>query len=656
MRSALLVSLLVSAAVPGLGFDPACPCVQLGGATNTSARCAPWDRGRGPHCPVGQAGAAFCDASWCYVDAERCRGSTHVFAASTVDADAFYSYSTCNESGRAWWDYQAIQAVEGRVLRVAIPSMDYPMHFKRDPATGEVATGVGPLYRDDSVPFEGSMIQYLDAVLQHSNLAGFNYTWASVGSRHAHPDSKWTAAVYDVALGLTDMGGSDFWLTTQRARMSAFSAPFDVDHIYLWVPRPVVDDSFGAQIGKMFRPFHWTLWLTIGGVIVGMSLFELWLFREDWRDDGFDEWAEAKDNAERARFLSMELLIRLGYTTMTALAGFQEMPYRPAQFIAWIGWAAFCLMFLSAYTANLAAWLSQENVGFHHRSMRSAVDARVRICVAAAMEQEVRYRHPQANLAAFPFSGDFATEYAANGCEAVLWSMPVVQRVPQTAAAMCALNLVAVEAVISMNTALPAAGDVAPALSYFVKHHYAATGHTFYGTFEAEYHQDGCDGRRWTDASGSQASVDGLVQLTPANFAAPLMLMAICCGLSFVKSVWDERRTAAELSATAVSAVAGAVRKQSAVIKVVKPGSAARAELDARKPREEPEVLDGTVPHSPAEAIGTDCDQQRDSPERNTNRAGKRNNQRMNEAMMLRQLLADVEDIKLSLRTDRTRI
>ena len=44
---------------------------------------------------------------------------------------------------------------------------------------------------------------------------------------------------------------------------------------------------------------------------------------------------------------------------MTALAGFQEMPCRPAQFIAWIGWAAFLLLVLSAYTANLAVYLAE---------------------------------------------------------------------------------------------------------------------------------------------------------------------------------------------------------------------------------------------------------------------------------------------------------
>lgn len=92
--------------------------------------------------------------------------------------------------------------------------------------------------------------------------------------------------------------------------------------------------------------------------------------------DGFDEWAEATNGYERATFLALEYAYRLGFTTMTALAGFQEMPYRPAQFIAWIGWAAFLLLVLSAYTANLAAHLGQVGVWGGGRTARKTRTAR----------------------------------------------------------------------------------------------------------------------------------------------------------------------------------------------------------------------------------------------------------------------------------------
>lgn len=275
--------------------NPACPCIEVRhepsgtscDANSTippqhgSSQCAPWDDGLAPHChESGSNQQSWCSLAWCYVDLDKCRASPVAFTASGIVPGLYYSYSTCNASAQAYRQFLTTSNVAGKVLRVAIPSMDYPMHFKRD-ATGAVVTGVGPLYRDDAVRWEGAMIEYMDALVGVSSLAGFEYTWASDGARAAHPESKWTAAVFDVMNGLVDLGGSDFWVTTQRARMAPFTAAFDVDRLYLWVKRPHVDDSLATQMKKVFAPFDWTLWLTIGGVLLGMSLFELWLFRED---------------------------------------------------------------------------------------------------------------------------------------------------------------------------------------------------------------------------------------------------------------------------------------------------------------------------------------------------------------------------------------
>ena len=77
-----------------------------------------------------------------------------------LDGDLFYSYSTCGTDASSWISFNTQAAVAGQTLRVAVPTLDYPLHFKRD-AEGNIVTGIGPLYRDDSVPWEGSMINYL---------------------------------------------------------------------------------------------------------------------------------------------------------------------------------------------------------------------------------------------------------------------------------------------------------------------------------------------------------------------------------------------------------------------------------------------------------------------------------------------------------------
>ena len=102
------------------------------------------------------------------------------------------------------------------------------------------------------------------------------------------------------------------------------------------------------------------------------------------------------------------------------------------------------------------ACVSQGTVGAYYHDMSEVIAARARVCVATAMMSEMAYRWPGTNLVGIEFSGDFASEFTRAQCEAVVWSMPVVQRTPQTAATMCALNLVAVAEVVDLDFAFPA--------------------------------------------------------------------------------------------------------------------------------------------------------------------------------------------------------
>ena len=94
------------------------------------------------------------------------------------------------------------------------------MHSSRRRAGKQVEDEV---YFDDSVPWEGSMIEFLGAILEISPFAGFNYTFTSPASRLAVPNSWWTATVYDVQKGLLDMGGTDVCTGPQTLDGSRFA-------------------------------------------------------------------------------------------------------------------------------------------------------------------------------------------------------------------------------------------------------------------------------------------------------------------------------------------------------------------------------------------------------------------------------------------------
>ena len=75
----------------------------------------------------------------------------------------FYSYATCGGDHSAFTSFEL--ASNQQQLVVVIPSIAYsPYHYKRDQPGGAPLTSSAPYelshYRDDSVPWEGVLVQY----------------------------------------------------------------------------------------------------------------------------------------------------------------------------------------------------------------------------------------------------------------------------------------------------------------------------------------------------------------------------------------------------------------------------------------------------------------------------------------------------------------
>ena len=199
-----------------------------------SYHCSDWDSNSSEVC-LTLPRPSWCSMPWCYVDPLQCRFSDHDVQRGSyftmLDPPIFFSYGTCMAPGTtydigAYLTYSTSarfhHALNDKHLRVVIPTMDYPTHFKRHPATSQIVVGAGQLYQNDSVPFEGSMIDYLDALFATANAASVSYTWSSNFARK-QSSSAHTAAVIEVSQGMVDVGGSTFWATTERANISAFS-------------------------------------------------------------------------------------------------------------------------------------------------------------------------------------------------------------------------------------------------------------------------------------------------------------------------------------------------------------------------------------------------------------------------------------------------
>jgi len=475
----------------------------------------------------------------------------------------------------------------GEVFRVGIPTMVYPMHFKRD-ATGAVVLGVeDPLYFDDSVPWEGIMIDYMDALLSVAPYAGFNYTFTTPVSRLAFPGSKWTATVFDVTKHVVDMGGTDFWVTAERTAMTAFASAFSIDLHHLWVLRPTKDDSFLTVASKVFVPFSNELWLLLLGVTIAMSFVEVYLFRDDWRKDGNDEWKEAKGFVAKTKVIFGEWGTYLGRSAMHITAGFPDEGHSAAQTIAWVGWAFLIMITIAAYTANLAAFMLQPSTGSYIKSMQEASDANKVICVPNAVMAEIQTRYPDAFLLGMPMDALFSAAPADvwDTCDAIVWSMPLIKRDPTMAQLFCDLDVVAVEVVMETPLAIAAGPDLATGLSLWVQ-----TLNSMglpYASFEEPYYAQSCeevprmqalkdstdaDGRRRLrtrsrrsrrlkggGAAGAAAGSDeeqstatwtslglsgggDLERLPASTFSGVMIIWAIFVTWAILRSVWDQHK------------------------------------------------------------------------------------------------------------------
>eukprot|EP00985_Skeletonema_marinoi_P008483 scaffold3854_cov120-Skeletonema_marinoi.AAC.5 len=122
-----------------------------------------------------------------------------------------------------------VSVIGGINITAAIPDYQYPTLNKRLPDGTELNHQYerGDEYFDDSVPFGGIYIEYINSVVKISDgdIQNVTFTHTSKASLKRFPASSYTAAVRDVQNGLVDMAVGPLWITGQRLKMTTFTVP-----------------------------------------------------------------------------------------------------------------------------------------------------------------------------------------------------------------------------------------------------------------------------------------------------------------------------------------------------------------------------------------------------------------------------------------------
>ena len=240
-----------------------------------SEGCARHDLDVHPSCKVENP-PDFCQDSFCYVDPEKCKLSPEIFGLSELfpGSQLYHSYSTCNSTETNWMLFQSTEPLENKTVTLAIPNIWYPGHYKLN-ADGDVAEENGPEYYNNSIPWVGWIVDYLEAVREISNIRKFEYTFRSVGSDSLY-SSGWTASVHDVQSSIAESGIGNYWITSERLQMTPFTTPVDTDNFYLWVKKPAASGgSFSENAAKVMSPFTSEVWILFVTCVLAVAFLDV---------------------------------------------------------------------------------------------------------------------------------------------------------------------------------------------------------------------------------------------------------------------------------------------------------------------------------------------------------------------------------------------
>ena len=345
--------------------------------------------------------------------------------------------------------------------------------YKRD-SNGGILTERGDEYYNDSIPFEGVYIHYLKQIMKFSDgdIKSLNFTHRSKVSDIEHPTSTYTATIQDIADGVIDMAVGSFWVTPQRLRMASFSLPFASDKYSLVIPKPSNDSSLAEEARKVLAPFSFGLWGLLLGVIAVTALLSVW-FTDPHANQIRPPNTSRRNNSTNSGRVTMQQLqstqrgkrrlfkyygrmafdqcLEKGIFFCSAGVEQDERSSLPTKMLLF-GFGFFILIAVSAYVANLAAFLTMSRQAETVKTIDGAIAAGYRICAHPALSEEYQQAYPEADFYFHEDGREFLgvlDDYVAGKCKVLAIGYEDTSMDPGFLKEMCVNGLVYSDSVLT---------------------------------------------------------------------------------------------------------------------------------------------------------------------------------------------------------------
>ncbi len=312
------------------------------------------------------------------------------------------------------------------------------------------------------------------------------------------------------------------------------------DKTVLVIPKPAGRISLADETKKVLKPFTSGLWAVVAAIIVLASLLSVWFSDREMAAKKRYGLQLKKSPGKRRKFAYFRLIVDaiLEKGMFFFSAGIEQdmggsLPHKVLMF----GFGFFILIAVSAYVAELAAFLTRSGLKTEYGTMKQVVDEHVPICGHPALKDELELKWPDATWV-WPSDGFDAMfeAYARGECkvlaigrEDTLMNKDYLKRV-------CEHKLVYTDILITENPiAFPIAPQLASAFSYWMyvaeKEHGLSLENVKQAFIEKNKIKAECE----VELSNLDAvSEDDFLSVSPSNMFLPIIFFVACAVIAAV--------------------------------------------------------------------------------------------------------------------------
>jgi len=191
------------------------------------------------------------------------------------------------------------------------------------------------------------------------------------------------------------MSVGPFWITAERLKMASFTVPFIYDKTFLVIKRPGNKNNLRVQTTKVLAPFTTGVWILLFLIMLFSALLSVWFstHTQEARNQSFEEMSGRRKKVY-AR-LALDSFLQKGNYFFSAGVDYDENASLPNKCLMF-GFGFFILITVSAYVANLAAFLTRNITEI--KSVEGVVSAGLTICAHSAIEHELKMAWPKGNF------------------------------------------------------------------------------------------------------------------------------------------------------------------------------------------------------------------------------------------------------------------